>query len=202
MNIIKSMNYIYGASGHGKVLLDSLKQSGVVIDGFIDDDSSKISFINLPVINKSNIKDLDIIYCGIGSTKVRRDIFSKMLINWQPHISIFSVVSDNSIIGNGSVVLHGAVVQSGSTVGRFVIMNTNASVDHDCRIDDFVHIAPGVTICGDVSVGSGSWIGAGAVVIQGVTIGKDVTVGAGTVVISDIPDGVTVVGNPARIIKR
>lgn len=196
------MNYIYGASGHGKVLLDSLKQSGVVIDGFIDDDSSKISFINLPVINKSNIKDLDIIYCGIGSTKVRRDIFSKMLINWQPHISIFSVVSDNSIIGNGSVVLHGAVVQSGSTVGRFVIMNTNASVDHDCRIDDFVHIAPGVTICGDVSVGSGSWIGAGAVVIQGVTIGKDVTVGAGTVVISDIPDGVTVVGNPARIIKR
>lgn len=202
MNIIKSMNYIYGASGHGKVLLDSLVQSGVVIDGFIDDDSSKISFMNLPVISKSNIKDLDIIYCGIGSTIVRRDIFSKMLINWQPHISIFSVVSDNSIIGNGSVVLHGAVVQSGSTVGRFVIINTNASVDHDCRIDDFVHIAPGVTICGDVSVGSGSWIGAGAVVIQGVTIGKDVTVGAGTVVISDIPDGVTVVGNPARIIKR
>lgn len=196
------MNYIYGASGHGKVLFDSLVQSGVVIDGFIDDDSTKISFMNLPVMNKSNIKDLDIIYCGIGSTKVRRDIFSKMLIKWQSHISTFSFVSDNSIIGNGSVVLHGAVVQPGSTFGRFVIINTNASVDHDCRIDDFVHIAPGVTICGDVSVGSGSWIGAGAVVIQGVTIGKDVTIGAGTVVISDIPDGVTVVGNPARIIKR
>ena len=65
------MNYIYGASGHGKVLLDSLKQSGIVIDGFIDDDSSKISYMNLPVMNKTNIKDLDIIYCGIGSTRVR-----------------------------------------------------------------------------------------------------------------------------------
>ena len=81
------------------------------------------------------------------------------------------------------------------------IINTKASIDHDCIIEDFVHISPGAILCGNVQVGELSWIGAGSVIIQGIKIGKNVIIGAGTVVIHDVPDNVTIVGNPGKIIK-
>ena len=46
----------------------------------------------------------------------------------------------------------GVVIQSGSVIGDNVIVNTNASVDHDCRIGQHVHLAPGVVVCGNVCV--------------------------------------------------
>ena len=85
-------------------------------------------------------------------------------------------------------------------IGNGVICNTACVIEHECIINDYVHIAPGAILCGNVTVGEGSFIGAGAVVKQGVTIGKNVIVGAGTVVIKDIVDNTKVIGNPQRII--
>ncbi len=86
-------------------------------------------------------------------------------------------------------------------VGKHCIINSNASVDHDCILEDFVHISPNATLCGGVFVGKCSHIGAGAVIIPGKRIGKNAIVGAGAVVISDIPDNAVAVGNPARVIR-
>ena len=86
-------------------------------------------------------------------------------------------------------------------VGRHCIINTGASVDHECVIEDYVHISPHSTLCGNVSVGAGSWIGAGTTVIPGVKIGKWSVIGAGSVVTKDIPDRVLAVGNRCEIIK-
>ena len=80
-------------------------------------------------------------------------------------------------------------------------MNTGASVDHECVLGDYVHIAPNATLCGQVKVGEGTMIGVGVSVVQCVTIGKWCKIGAGAVVLSDVPDGATVVGVPGRIIK-
>ena len=80
-------------------------------------------------------------------------------------------------------------------------MNTT-TVDHDCVIGDFVHIAPGVNLAGNVSVGDGSMVGVGTSVIPGIRIGKNCIVGAGSVVIEDVPDNSVVVGSPARIVKK
>jgi serine acetyltransferase len=81
------------------------------------------------------------------------------------------------------------------------IINTAAVIEHDCVIEDYVHISPNVTICGHVKIGKGTHVGAAAVIIPGIKIGAWCTIGAGAVVIRDIPDGATVVGNPGRIIK-
>ena len=94
-----------------------------------------------------------------------------------------------------------AAIQPGTIIGKHCIINTNVSVDHDCDISDFVHISPGATICGNVTIGELTWIGAGATIIHGISIGKNTIIGAGTVVIKNIPDNVLIVGNPA-IIKR
>ncbi len=80
--------------------------------------------------------------------------------------------------------------------------NTNAAVDHDCLIGDYAHVGPGVSLAGNVTVGEGAFLGIGSVAIMGSTIGRWSTVGAGAAVVHDIPDNVTAVGLPARIIKR
>ncbi|QZT37237.1 acetyltransferase [Halosquirtibacter xylanolyticus] len=196
------MIYIYGASGHGKVVLDALTSSNIKVDAFIDDDESKKIFMELPVFRSRLIKSHDKVYWGIGSSSIRKIIAQKINCNWCNLISNSSICSNTARIGIGSVALQGAVIQSSVEVGDHVIVNTNASIDHDCMIGDFVHIAPGVTVCGDVTIGNNSWIGAGAVVIQGINIGSNVIVGAGAVVLKDIPDNVIVVGNPVRIVKE
>jgi acetyltransferase EpsM len=86
-------------------------------------------------------------------------------------------------------------------IGAHCILNVKASVSHDCVIDDYCNINPNATVCGDVRLGEGCYVGAGAVIIEKRTIGAWTVIGAGSVVTRDLPDGVTAVGVPARIIK-
>ena len=91
-----------------------------------------------------------------------------------------------------------AITQSYAQLDRHYIINIRPSVDYDCEIGDYVHVAPRATVLGGVKIGEGSWIGAGAVVKQYVTVGKHCMVGAGSVVLHDVIDGTTVVGVPAE----
>jgi sugar O-acyltransferase (sialic acid O-acetyltransferase NeuD family) len=104
-------------------------------------------------------------------------------------------------VGDGSQILGMAFVGTGSRIGRSVILNTGARVDHDCDIADGVHLGPGVTLCGTVTVGRSSFVAAGAVVLPRIRIGRGSVVGAGSVVTRDLPDNVVAYGNPARIIR-
>jgi acetyltransferase-like isoleucine patch superfamily enzyme len=92
----------------------------------------------------------------------------------------------------------GAVVNVDSHLCQGAIVNTRASVDHDCFVGSYSHICPAAALAGSVTVGSHSWIGIGSQVKQGVCIGDDVIVGAGATVLSDISENLTVVGTPAR----
>jgi acetyltransferase EpsM len=112
-----------------------------------------------------------------------------------------AIISPSSVIGAGSVVMQGSMIQTLVKIGSHVIINTRSSVDHDCEIGDFVHIAPGAVLCGRVTVGEGTLIGAGAVLLPGVRIGRWAQVSAGAVVFRDVQDGGVVIGNPARVIK-
>jgi sugar O-acyltransferase (sialic acid O-acetyltransferase NeuD family) len=110
-------------------------------------------------------------------------------------------VASDVPVGDGSQILGMAFVGTGSRIGRSVILNTGARVDHDCDIADGVHLGPGVTLCGTVTVGRSSFVAAGAVVLPRVRIGSGSLVGAGSVVTRDLPDKVVAYGNPARIIR-
>ena len=97
----------------------------------------------------------------------------------------------------------GAIVNPEARLGRQCIINTKASVDHECFLDDGVELAPGATLCGIVNLGINVWICAGATVLPRISIGADTIVGAGAVVIRNLPPGVTVVGIPAeRILHK
>ncbi|HWE99552.1 MAG TPA: hypothetical protein VG248_07125 [Caulobacteraceae bacterium] len=96
----------------------------------------------------------------------------------------------------------GVIVQSDARVGRFCVLNTACTIDHDNEIGDFVSVGPGAHTAGRVTVLEGAFVGLGALIINGVTVGARATVGAGAVVVRNVPEGATVVGNPARVLER
>lgn len=199
----KEKIWIYGASGHGKVILDCLQANNLFPFGFIDDDPNKKNLEKLSIYSVSAInKKSDKVIFGIGDNETRKKLDQKGNYQYLTVVHPTATLSPHSNLDDGTVVFHHAVIQRGSKIGRHVIINTKASIDHDCLISDFAHISPGAILCGNVSIGELSWIGAGSVIIQGITIGKNVTIGAGTVIISDVPDNVVVVGNPGRIIRN
>ena len=96
----------------------------------------------------------------------------------------------------------GAVINSGARIGTGCIVNTCASVDHDCNVGDYVHIAVGSHLCGTVSMGDETWIGAGAIVSNNISICSECMIGAGAVVVKDIKESGTYVGVPAKKVRK
>jgi acetyltransferase EpsM len=180
---------------------DALLSDGSKIYTFIDSNKTG-DYLNIQ-LNK-NLSNLDFQYksiIAIGDNTVRKKISLSLQTRFGTIKHSSALVSDSVLVGEGSMVLHQTVVQIGSSVGKHVIINTKASIDHDCIIENFVHIAPGSVLCGNVKVGEGTLIGAGSTIMPNIKIGKWCTIGAGSVIIKDIPDYAVVVGNPGRIIK-
>ncbi|MDI6740700.1 MAG: acetyltransferase [Candidatus Edwardsbacteria bacterium] len=110
-------------------------------------------------------------------------------------------VADNAVISEGSQIMAGAVVQPEAVIGRQCIVNTRASIDHECVLEDGAEVAVGATLCGLVRVGANGWVCAGAIVLPRLTIGHDAIVGAGAVVTKNIPPSVVAYGVPARVVR-
>jgi len=193
--------YLFGASGHGKVIAEIAEENHIAVDGFIDADLSKQEILGYKVIHQIPEHEIETII-SIGNNKVRKKIVdnNKNFI-YPTLIHSKTSISKRAKIAEGTVVMSGVSVNSEVNIGKHCIINTNASVDHECIISDYVHISPNAALAGNVEVGEGTHIGIGASVIQGIKIGNWCTIGAGAVIINDVPDGATVVGNPGRIIK-
>jgi sugar O-acyltransferase (sialic acid O-acetyltransferase NeuD family) len=196
--------YLFGASGHCKVIIDIIYKSQLdFIEGVFDDNPTIENICNIPVIKTEKL-DFFLNKCliiSIGNNKNRQKIASQISANYLTAIHPNSFIASNVIMGEGSVIMAGAIINSDVSIGKHAIINSAAVVEHDCMIGDFVHVSPGAKLAGSVQVGEGTQIGIGAVVIQEVKIGKWVTIGAGAVIIQEVPDYAVVVGNPGKIIK-
>ena len=195
---------LYGASGHAKVVIEILENSGITIDGFFDDNPEITSLCGYKcsLFNSHKIVNNQLII-SIGDNRIRKSIVDKIgKVVYGKAIDVKSSVSKRSIIEEGSVIMPGTTINSGAIIGKHSIINTNASVDHDCMVGNYVHVSPGSSIAGNVTIGEGTHIGTGASIIPNITIGKWCTIGAGSVIITDISDFAVVVGNPGKIIKH
>lgn len=201
--LMEKSKYLYGASGHCKVVIDILRSNNDLVAGIFDDCPVADQILGIPVLKASLIKPSmsDLIIVSIGDNFLRKKIVSKISIPFFKAIHSTAILSIDSKIGNGTVIMANVIINSSAEIGEHCIINSGAVIEHDCKIDDFCHISPNAALAGNVSLGKGTHVGIGACIIQGIKIGKWVTIGAGSVIIKDIPDFAIVVGNPGKIIK-
>jgi acetyltransferase EpsM len=206
---------IWGASGHGKVVADLVRSLDHEVIGYFDRDAARVGTAadrvgtRVLATEAQALQDATLpfgataIALGIGANGARARAFAR-LGGWPvPALAHpCASVSASASIGRGTIVLAGAIVNADALVHDAVIVNSGAIVEHDCVVGTAAHISPNAVLAGGVHVGAETWVGAMAVVIQGVRIGARCMIGAGAVVLRDVPDGVTVVGNPARELHR
>jgi len=199
---------VIGAGGHAKVVLATLQAIGYGTFVVYDDSPDKwgTEMMGVPVRGPvERIAEDRILRAviAIGDNDIRRRLSIKIRgIEWLTAVHPHAWVHSSVRLGAGTVVFAGAVIQPEARIGDHVIVNTAATIDHECVVGDYAHIAPGAHLAGRVEVAEGTFIGMGCNVIQCLQIGKWSTVGAGSVVTKPIPDHVTAVGVPARVIKR
>lgn len=202
---------IYGASGHAKVVIDIIEHQGLYeIIGLIDDAQERHGqeFFGYRVLGGQEIVSQHqqcSILIAIGNNATRKKLQETVTaLGYELATAVHpsACLGRDVSIGRGTVIMAQAAINSGTVIGEGVIVNTGATIDHDCHIGDFAHISPGAHLAGNVTVGALTQIGIGACVIPGVRIGEHTLIGAGAVVIDDIPDNVTAVGVPAKVIKR
>ncbi|MCV2450814.1 NeuD/PglB/VioB family sugar acetyltransferase [Acinetobacter johnsonii] len=211
---------VYGASGCGRSLMpvarSQLKRLGNPAEiVFIDDSLSAEAMINSHrAMNYAAFKAHPAakkqVLIAIANSQVREKISIQLE---QDAIELWSVQADNVVLMDQVEIAEGAAlspfvsITSNIKIGKCFHANLYSYVEHDCVIGDFVTFAPGVQCNGNIHIHDHAYIGAGAVIKQGtpdqpLVIGKGAVVGMGAIVTKSVPAGVTVVGNPARVLKK
>lgn len=216
----QSIYAIYGASGCGRSLMPVARQQLQRLNStaeiyFIDDSLQEEKNINgHKAINYQAFKNLNAdnkyVLIAIANSQIREKIANQLLMD---AIHLWTVQADNMVmmdnieIGEGAALSPFVSITSNIKIGKCFHANLYSYVEHDCVIGDYVTFAPGVKCNGNIHIEDHAYIGSGAVIKQGtpdkpLVIGKGVVVGMGAVVTKSVPAGVTVVGNPARILEK
>lgn len=205
---------IIGAGTQGQVYASYLKEAGINIIGFIDDNPDLVGedVIDIPVIGmykdlfldefKNKIQD---VYCPIGVNAVRVEYLSTLKREGYgiPGFLHHTVsIAPDVTIGEAVYMLAGNIVMPHTTIGNYIMINMDSTIAHHVTLEDGVFMSSGVNIGALINVRKNAYIGMGVTAMTGVKeIGKETLIGAGTVIIKDVPEYTTVVGNPARVIK-
>ena len=194
---------IIGASGHGKVVSDIAAMNGYTDIVFLDDNNKTKECAGFPVIGGSLSAPDGEIFVAIGNETTR-----KYLMEYYSNRSFPVLIHPNAVVANkveigpGTVIMAGAVINPGAIIGMGSIINTCSSVDHDCIVSKYVHMAVGSHLCGSVTIGEGTWIGAGVIVSNNISICSGCTIGAGAVVVKDITLPGVYIGCPATLLEQ
>lgn len=205
---------VIGGGGHAWVVTESARAQGWRVLGFFDDDAQARLDDTAPRLGalseapgaqgraepgagaENDAPPASII--ALGSLDLRARLIHELRGLYAVVRHPRAVVSPSASVGDGTFVGAGAIVQGRARVGAHGIINTGAIIEHDCVLATNVHVAPGAVLGGQVSVGRDTLIGLGARVRPGVKIGAGCIVGVGAAVVRDVPDGIKVLGVPAK----
>lgn len=207
---------IFGASGHGSVVLDCIEKEGKYrFVGFIDSFQEKGTELNGYKVlgTEHDLPELIDTYeisggiVAIGDNWVRKLVVDR-ISNIVPDFNYIKVVHPAAEIGKGvqlgrgSIVMPGVTINANAVIGQHCILNTNSSLDHDGYMNHFSSLAPNVCIGGNFILGRGAAICLGSNIIENITVGSYSVVGAGSLVVGNVDSHVLVYGAPAKMIRK
>jgi len=205
---------IIGNGGHASVVLSTLRAAGrhvIAATDLMEGRQGRIP-TDIPIITDSQLMErfpshsvelalgLGSIWpCEVGGIRIQlAQKFESKGYRFPCLVHPFSSVALGVDLPDGCQVFAGVVVQPGVTIGRFTILNSCVSVDHDCAIGSFCHLSPRATLSGDVVVGDMCHLGTGCAVIQSVRLGNGCFVAAGATVVASYPGDLYLRGTPAK----
>jgi len=192
---------LIGAGGQGKVTADLARKCGYEVIGFLDDHPPAKEVLGFPVLGKiseaEEYKNECAFIISIGSNLTRKNIAEKLTVQWATLIHPTAQIGLEVEIAEGTAVLANAVINSSAKIGKHCIINSGAVVEHDNRLEAYVHLSPHATLCGTVKIGSHTQVGAGAVIKNNTSVCGGCVIGAGAVVTKNITESGTYIGVPA-----
>ena len=195
---------LLGGGGHCKSCIEVIKSNNdYKIKGIIEKNyQSNQELLGYKIIGSDKQledcfkkNDYGLVCVGqIKSPKVRIKLFN-LLIEKNLKIAVIksksSIISSESIINKGTIIMHNSVINAGAIIGANCIINTNSIIEHDVVVKDHCHISTGAILNGGVEIGMGTFIGSGAIIREGIKIGEKVVISAGEVIFKDIPSNTT-----------
>lgn len=203
---------IFGSSSQAREVADICLEIGFKNILFIDTKEGKDPITGIEIVSESNVNEYYEKYSfviGVGDGTIRKKIYRKF-----NNLKFINIIHPSATFGRmqlnelqrhkGNIVGAGVRFSNNIKMGDFGLFNSNATIAHDCIIEDFVTISPGANIAGNVHLHEEAFIGIGATVIQGKSVheklhvGPNSIVGAGAVVIHNIAPNAIVKGIPAK----
>lgn len=208
---------IFGVGGFGREVLTLIndinkKENEWNIIGFFDDAYKKGEIINgIPILGSTD--DLNLwkkeiyIVIAIGDPKIKQKVINKINnsnVKFPTVIHPTVIIGDTDYvkIGKGCIICAGNIITTNVEIKDFVILNLACTVGHDTIIGNYASFMPTCNISGDVVINDSVYCGTGVKIINQIEIGENSIIGAGAVVTSSQPGNCTIVGVPAKAIKR
>lgn len=200
---------IVGAGGHAVSVANVALSAGYMIKHFVDRSKKGFDLLGFSIIGEiAELDNLEAYSFGIavGDNTVRECIYNELRaknsnLNFPALVHASATISSFTRIGEGTVVMPKAVIGPNSKVGKFCLINTQASIDHDCVMLDFSSLAPAAVTGGAVQIGMRSAISIGAIIKHGLNIGNDCVVGANSYLNKDLPNNQVAYGTPAKQVR-
>lgn len=209
---------IIGAGGHGRGILEVLRAAAAAagrecpVSGFLDENAEAAGSLRggLPVLGgldriPSLLESGHRFLLGVGDPRARRDLAQRLeetgiryALAVHPRATLYGEVT----LSPGCVVAAGVTVAAATSLGAHALLNLNATVGHDCRLDDFATVGPGANLGGNVRLGRAAFVGLNGTVIPGLSLGENSQLGAGSVLLENLEANRVAFGVPARVVSR
>ena len=201
---------IIGAGGHSVSVANVAISAGYKIRCFIDSSKSGSNIFGYEILKDiTEIRNLDEFSFSIAiGDNFRRECAYRELLSFSNELNFpilahaTAVISPFSAIEEGTVLMPASIVGPNTTIGKFTILNTQVSVDHDSDIKNFSSLAPAAITGGNVTIGKRTAIGMGTIIKHGIQIGDDSVIGAASFVNKNIGNSLVCYGTPAKIKKK